>query len=157
MKISYRRWSLTQENEQKAWESKKVDSENLAEAHRQLWQGYLKFIQEHVQIKQSDRILDIGCGPWGLINYINMGDRYGFDPLMDYFLEEFDMPKDIKFLKGVAEEIPFKNNFFDLVMVTNVLDHARQPLRILNEVKRVLKPNGILVLSIDCNGPLYKF
>jgi len=62
MKISHQRWSFAQENEQGAWEDKKIFSHYLIEAHKQLWQDYLKFIQEHIQIKENDRILVVGHG-----------------------------------------------------------------------------------------------
>jgi len=67
---------------------------------------------------------------------------------MDYFLKEFEMPKDVKFLKGVAEELPFKDNFFDLVIATNVLNHTEQPLQVINEIKRVLGADSFFIILL---------
>jgi SAM-dependent methyltransferase len=157
MEISQQRWRSTQKNEQMSWEGKKADSDNLAEAHRHLWQNYLQFINQYITIKAQDKILDIGCGPWGLINYLSAGERYGFDPLMDYFAKEFNLPKDVKFISGAAEEPPFNDNFFDLIIISNVLDHTKQPFQILSGIRRMLKTDGLLVLTIDCYGPIYKW
>lgn len=157
MEITYQKWTKVQKNECLAWEKKKSRQEYFIKAHQELWQNYLNFLQNYIEIKEDDKILDIGCGPWGLISYIDKGDRYGLDPLMDYFSKEFNLPQNIKFLKGTAENIPFKDDFFDLVIITNVLDHVRNPFKIIKEIKRVLKNGGFLFFTVDCYGPLYRF
>jgi SAM-dependent methyltransferase len=43
--------------------------------------------------------------------------------------------------------LPFANNSFDLVFMTEVIEHLLDPSRTLNEIRRVLKPNGYLILS----------
>lgn len=44
--------------------------------------------------------------------------------------------------------LPFENNLFDTVLCLEVLEYVEEPLRALNELHRVLKPGGVLLLSI---------
>jgi SAM-dependent methyltransferase len=50
------------------------------------------------------------------------------------------------------------NNKFDYVLMTEVLEHTLHPFNAVDELYRILKPNGILFLSVPCNfrihGPL---
>lgn len=44
-------------------------------------------------------------------------------------------------------DIPYRNNFFDYVIINHVLEHITDIKKAISEVKRVLKPNGKLILS----------
>lgn len=52
----------------------------------------------------------------------------------------------ITFVKGIAEELPFLDNSFDIVMSRLAFHHFVNPKEIFAEMKRVLKPGGKLVL-----------
>lgn len=43
------------------------------------------------------------------------------------------------------------NNKFDYILFTEVLEHTLQPFNAVEELYRILKPNGILFLSVPCN------
>lgn len=58
--------------------------------------------------------------------------------------------KNVEFLQGDANErLPFKNNCFDKVICSDVLEHLEKRDFALSEIRRVLKPNGILFLVTD--------
>lgn len=50
-------------------------------------------------------------------------------------------------LVASAEHIPFATNTFDLVICTQVLEYIRDPAVVIQEIHRVLKPGGRLLLS----------
>jgi len=160
MTINKKRWMLAQDDERRHWDIWK----NIVKEHwdlyknivKEYWNLHLRFMKRYVDLKSGDTILDIGCGPWGMINYIDKGDRYGLDSLMDYYLLNFEMPRNINFLKGMGEDVPFKNECFDIVIATNTLDHTKDPKRMLEEIRKVLRKNGILFLTTNCYGPLYR-
>src|SRR4029079_8173687 len=57
--------------------------------------------------------------------------------------------------KGAAESIPFPDNTFDLVMLDNVLEHVTDRPLTLREVRRVLKPGGLLYMVTPKPFSLY--
>lgn len=54
-----------------------------------------------------------------------------------------------------AEKIPFADNSFDVVMSLETLEHAQKPWVVATEMERVLKPNGILIVSSPQNFPIH--
>ena len=48
---------------------------------------------------------------------------------------------------GDAKKIPLRNNTVDVVLCTQVLEHVNDPVAVIDEIKRVLKPKGVLLLS----------
>ena len=50
---------------------------------------------------------------------------------------------DIKYDKGVGENLPYTDNSFDAVFCCDVLEHVRDLPKVIAEISRVLKPNGI--------------
>lgn len=129
---------------------------NLTESEINKFQQIIKtdtdLILEHLNVSSASQILDIGCGPCGMIEFIGEGHRYGIDPLMEYYLGNFNLNMDINYQTGTGEDIPFEDSFFDVVIATNALDHTRQPQRTLQEVRRVLKRNGFFVTSLYTYG-----
>jgi SAM-dependent methyltransferase len=51
-----------------------------------------------------------------------------------------------------AEELPLVDEFADLVLCRNALDHMPDPAAALAELQRVLRPDGLLFLSVDLGG-----
>ena len=53
------------------------------------------------------------------------------------------------------DEIPKPEGTYDVVVLTQVLEHVPDPWAVLKEIKRVLKPNGRLLLSVPLTAPLH--
>ncbi len=53
-----------------------------------------------------------------------------------------------KFIDADIKDLPFISNSIDTIILTQVLEHIDEPFKALNEVKRVLKKDGILILSV---------
>ena len=98
------------------------------------------------------RILDIGCGDAGVpIAFAEAGARAaGIEPDAASVArgrvraEEHGVDLDLR--QGLAEELPYQDAAFDLVILDNVLEHVRDQKRTLTEIRRVLKPHGLLYL-----------
>ena len=55
-----------------------------------------------------------------------------------------------------ANDLPFANKTFDLVLCLETLEHADKPWLVCAEIERVLKPNGIAIISSQQNFPIHK-
>ena len=102
-------------------------------------------------------VLDVGCG-WGgkdiyycehtKLKTITGFDLPGmFDPAATL---KFASTKNINncfFTTAYAESIPFKNNRFDIIIMEDVLEHVKDPERVLQECFRVLKQDGKLIVK----------
>lgn len=98
------------------------------------------------------RVLDVGCGDAGVpIAFAEAGARAaGIEPHAASVrrghvrAEEHEVTVDLR--HGVAEELPYADGSFDLVILDNVLEHVRDPRRTLTEIRRVLRPQGFCYL-----------
>ena len=109
-------------------------------------------------IADDARILEVGCGSMGLIFYFGAPDGVGVDPLADHYRQLF--PAWYSRARTVAasgESLPFDPASFDIVLCDNVVDHAEDPRRIVEEICRVLKPGGLLYFTVNVHHPFYHY
>ena len=109
-----------------------------------------------LNLQESEKILDIGCGTgFDAIRMAKVkagsGRVYGLDldPSFIAIAEEAkekSQVENVEFLVGSAEELPFDDNTLDAVRVERVFQHLLNPEVVWNEIKRVLKPGGFLVV-----------
>jgi len=116
---------------------------------------------ELVSIEPGMKILDVGCGTGSLSveakQYQGMcGTVVGIDPSSNMIdLTRKKALKDdveIDFQVGVIEDIKFEANHFDLVLSSLMMHHLTDELKEtgLQEIHRVLKPNGtLLIIELD--------
>lgn len=109
----------------------------------------------HPYIKDK-KVLDIGC--WsGQIEKLAIKDVkeiVGIDPGKDAIeFAKKQIPK-ARFMVGTIDNIPFRNNSFDVVLLLEVLEHTPQGRELvgLKEINRVLKKNAFLLLTTPSNN-----
>lgn len=105
-------------------------------------------ISDYKQIRDK-KILVVGVGMGRDVEFLVKGnDVYGIDISSEGNL--FARKKGIKTLTYNFENrrLPYDNNLFDIVVCKDVFEHMINPRKLLNEIKRVLKNNGELVLNV---------
>ena len=98
---------------------------------------------------QGKAALEIGCGGGILCEEIaRMGfDVTGIDPsehslqIATGHAKESSLP--IHYAKGIGEELPYRDSSFDFVFCCDTLEHVRDVPKVISEISRVLKPEGI--------------
>ncbi|HLQ38308.1 MAG TPA: class I SAM-dependent methyltransferase [Planctomycetota bacterium] len=99
------------------------------------------------------RVLEIGCGAGGMMGPMR---RYGEVHGIDIDREYVRHCKDRGFTRVLCAsgyELPFADGSFDLVTLFDTMEHIPDDKKALVEVKRVLKPGGMLFVSV----PAYQF
>lgn len=119
----------------------------------------LKFYLEKVSKEEMFKdkvVLDIGCGAGGkTLYYASQGAEmvYGIDVVERYEAEanrlaqEKGLSDRFKFVLGDAAQLPFNKNTFDTIIMNDAMEHVDQPLAVLKECYRVLKPKGRLYVN----------
>ncbi len=97
----------------------------------------------------SRRILEVGCGTGHFLNYAhNRGwDTYGVD-ISPWVGKHIKDELNLRIFIGELEDAKFQSNFFDVVHMSHVLEHLRNPSVTLRELSRVLKKEGILIIEV---------
>jgi SAM-dependent methyltransferase len=113
------------------------------------------------------RLLEIGAG-FGL--FVAEACRRGADaagvepddpsiyaafPISQRVLSAYGLACD-RIQPGVGESLPFPDASFDLVYSTNVLEHTRDPVAVIAEAARVLRPGGVLQIVVPNYRSLYE-
>jgi SAM-dependent methyltransferase len=109
------------------------------------WQEILKLLSTY---KDKGTLLDIGCAYGLLVNAASKYfESYGID------ISQFAVKKSKRFCKGniskaSAINLPFKDESFDIITVLDTLEHVLNLDRCLQDIIRILKKHGILLLQL---------
>jgi len=113
-------------------------------------------------VQPGDRVLDIGCGGGrhAFEAYRRGGDVVAFDTdhgelrqvggMTAAMLAAGEVPPSAhaRPVGGDATEMPFGNDVFDRVIAAEVLEHVPSDQRALGEIARVLRPGGLLAVTV---------
>lgn len=105
-------------------------------------------LKKIARLARRGKILDIGCATGFLLDEARkMGfDAYGVE--ISRWAAQFCRQQfNLNIFEGLLKEAEFPYNFFDAVVMVDSIEHLTNPKRTLEEIRRILKPGGILVIS----------
>lgn len=118
-----------------------------------------KKVLETIAKYKFNKILDIGCGDGGFSALLGKacGAREVYGVEISEKGVEMANKNGVKALKCDIDEenLPFEDAYFDAVFAGEVIEHLFDPDHFLNEIHRVLKVDGIFVLSTPNLASLY--
>ena len=102
---------------------------------------FLRFLN----LKATDSVLEVGSG-LGLLaaeaaRQVPQGEVVGLEFSPDQLAKALPWAN-LNFVRGDAHTLPFPDDRFDVVYCRYVLEHVQDPQRVLEEMRRVLKPGG---------------
>lgn len=103
----------------------------------------IEYLVKRFKIKSGSHILDAGCGKKDFLNAFENQNFLCFG--VDLYNNGDNLIYECNF---EIDKLPFKDNSFDIVFSKSVLEHLHDPINYLTEIKRVLKPNGRLILLV---------
>ncbi len=99
-------------------------------------------------VGRNNKVLDIGChdGTIGSLLIKNNNEVFGIEA--NDVMSAIARKKGLKVIvQDIDAGISFKNGFFDIVVAGEIIEHIVNTDYFIDEIKRVLKPKGSLVLS----------
>lgn len=130
----------------------KKDPESAKYAIEYNWKTYLDYFLTYFlaarQLNTLPRLLDVGCGPGLVVKELL---PYGFQiDGVDFSEGVIEYAKGqrlkVNFQTSSLYALPFGNESFDVVICLGVFQSAEYPLKALQEMARVVKPGGRLII-----------
>jgi len=145
--VSKARWLEAQKSLSERWQQEDL----LTEEQERVQRCYLPLITRHLpDIDKTTRILDLCCGPVCAAQIIKEGTKSYLDPMLDAYRRMYPgkLPKG-RHMSLAAEKVPEDDASFEVILCINGLDHVLNPELTLNEMERLLKPSGTLIIGLS--------
>jgi len=116
-----------------------------------------RFVEDYVKVKPNDKILDIGCGPGDILDFLPEVNYTGIDLDANY-IEKAKRKYGSRghFICSGIEDLKLdQDSHFDIVIAAGVIHHLDnvQSKKLFSTAKKVLKPNGKFVSMDGCYIP----
>ena len=132
----------------------------LARVYDRRWARYIEATVANtlrrLPLAGQERVLDVGCGTGVLLERLAgthpAGLLVGIEPveaMRDRARSR--LPPETELREAWTEALPYSDSEFDVVVSCNMFHYVRQPAQALTEMRRVLRPNGRLVLTDWCD------
>jgi SAM-dependent methyltransferase len=161
--VSTERWRKAQEYERSYWEAhaKKIAEEAGADLEFYRWRAndlvrHLREVGREDLADGSASVVEIGCGPVGVAGFLPASRRIAVDPLEGFYRENEALVESrqpgVEYHEGVGEKLPADDASADIVLIENCIDHTKDVDAVMREIIRVLRPGGIMHLTVNCRS-----
>lgn len=113
------------------WVGRKANGEYLQE---RVFLTLEHLFQKILKLEFRGRVLDLGCGDG---SFVNVCKKRGIEAA------GVDIKDGINF---EIDRLPYKENYFDIIVLNSVIEHLYNPSNILQEIRRALRPAGTIVI-----------
>lgn len=114
------------------------------------WRAREKFLLDiinELELDSGSNILDVGCGDGLFFEHLmKFGSVSGVET--EALLISKDSKHYNKIYNGDIFSAPFSENYFDFILACDVLEHVENEISFLNKLYSLLKPKGVLLLTV---------
>lgn len=107
-------------------------------------------------VPSSAKVLDAGIGLGELLHQLTEFDRYGVDIAITY-LKHAKRTHQLHVTMAKLEELPFSDEYFDAVVACDVLEHVFRLDMVVEQLLRVLRPQGLLIVRVPNDEDLASY
>jgi len=130
---------------------KSIQNEKLDIVRRLIRPLNLHYLVLNKWLRTWGIVLDVGCGA---AYYISLLSKRGFPVIgIDISKEAIKIAKNnVKkgdFILCDGHFLPFKSEVFDYIISFDVMEHVRRPIKVLREIKTVIKSGGNIILQYE--------
>lgn len=118
----------------------------------------IRYSSAGLAVVPGGKLLEVGCGSGDVLLFLkSMGwDTIGVE--VDSKASQIARHKGLNILDGKIDDQNFSDSFFDAIVINHVLEHLHNPISMLIDFNRLLKPGGRLVIvTPNTNALFYKF
>lgn len=114
---------------------------------------FVKIIDKLNNFKVTGNLLDVGCANG---EFLFLAKKHGFNGYgveANKYTADIAINNGLKVFNGALKEANFKDGYFSVVYLGDIIEHVVDPVALLGECKRILKKEGIIVIStpnVDC-------
>lgn len=152
------KWNLAQKAE-RTWWQRYLKGKDVAAYHawkRKYWDGILQTIAQQAPITAGMHVLDAGCGPAGIFMQLENCVVDAVDPLLDVYAADLphfkpEMYPYVTFHASPIEQYQTTKQY-DIVFCMNAINHVSDFGKSYDLLAQMVKPGGILVVSIDAHN-----
>lgn len=104
--------------------------------------------KDAIPYRGDGNFLDVGCGGGSYLYRLQQWgwNVFGVEPSPDGAAQARSLGLNVH--EGELEQATFPTAFFDVVRLHHVLEHLSEPSRTLREIKRILRPNGVVYVTV---------
>lgn len=107
--------------------------------------------------KKIADVLDIGCGSGAVMEFLKRRGHAVCGVDISPIALAFCKQKNLAVKEGSADNLPFANASFDVVCALDVIEHIPQEKNVLQEIERVLRPDGIGIITVPAHQWLWSY
>lgn len=125
----------------------------IPEGHTQTltYGEHLARYQSVIPLVKGKKVLDVasgtGYGSQLIAQYADVVDGLDYSEQAVKYAQEHFPAKNLTYAQGDAQAMPYDDKSFDVVVSLETIEHLPQPEKFVSEVKRILKPDGVFVVS----------
>jgi ubiquinone/menaquinone biosynthesis C-methylase UbiE len=114
-------------------------------------------------LNKNSLVLDVGSGSGKFLCALAKEGykSFGVEIYSDYIHESEELAAregvKINVIRSSAENLPFSDNYFDFINCSEVTEHVNDPMKVLREIFRVLKPSGKSYISFNNRFGIYDY